>query len=199
MKCKNRAKLCFGHFKAGIPATGTPSTTSWVFCFQITCICLNQIKHLFSTQLTKNRTHYERDPPHTYCLFTDGLCTTSPGFIHLLYVERWTRVIASKYFCEVKLNKYGHFGGLWRITLCDTLLPFQEKQKRENLLIRNIKDVIRKPMAIGDSGHTRSVSWFWKCMMLRKMLLLRKVGDVYLGLLCIIFPTSYECMIILKV
>lgn len=86
----------------------------------------------------------ERDPPHTYCLFTDGLCTISPGFIHLLYVERCTRVIASKYFCEATLNKYGHFGCLWRIMLCDTLLPFQENRKGRTYSYEILKMSLRK-------------------------------------------------------
>jgi len=54
-------------------------------------------------------------------------------------------------FYEVKLNKYGHLGGLWRLTLWDALLPFQEKQKWENLFIWTMKRGMRRSRDIKDS------------------------------------------------
>lgn len=78
------------------------------------------------------------------------------GYIHFFCGERFTSIIAIyMYLCEVKLNKYGPFGTLWRIMLWDTLLLFQEKQMWENSVIWNIKDVIRKTRDIKDSEYTR--------------------------------------------
>ena len=76
-------------------------------------------------------------------------------------------------------------------------ISFQEKQKKENLHIWNIKDFIKKTRDIQDNGHTMSGFWFWQCVTdsICKMLLWRKMSDVYTGLVYIIFPTSYEVII----
>lgn len=130
----------------------------------------------------------ERDTPHTYCLFTNSSCPKAPRFTHLFYAETCTGATASKYFCEIKLNT-GILGVCGELHYVIHYSLSKKNRKGKTYSYKILKISLGSQETVGTQDQFpgfANISHYIRCY----------YEEVDPGLLCITFPTSYECVII---